>query len=190
MDAVLIYCPLLFTRGETYSKGWEKKGQGSPLWAQGQKFKTVKVVASLVEKHCGHRPDLLWFSVENTPVSAGDIMPILSQRASLCHSHKPEQKLRWLCMMGCSFQFMIAYNSQVRTSFLMDVNGWPIFCWFSVGLNSTALCPYSRGDMNTFSCLFLFAQQIPRLSHSEEGRRKECESLTNPDAVNSSESAT
>lgn len=59
MDTVLIYCPLLFTRGETYSKGWEKEGQGSPLWAQGQKFKTVKVVDSLVEKHCGHRPDLL-----------------------------------------------------------------------------------------------------------------------------------
>lgn len=29
---LLIYCPLLFTCGETYSKGSEKEGQGSPLW--------------------------------------------------------------------------------------------------------------------------------------------------------------
>lgn len=44
--------------------------------------------------------------------------------------------------------------------------------------------------MDTFRCLLLFALQIPRLPHGEEGKSKECGRLTNSDAVNSSENVT
>lgn len=71
---------------------------------------------------------------------------------------------------------------------LMDLQYFWVL--FLAGLNSTALCPYGRGDIDTFRCLFLFALQIPRLPHGVERRSKECGSLTNPDAINSSEYVT